>query len=145
MSCARNRKKQVIVANHGGAHLVQNAISFDVLALRSALRMIENIAKFKTSWLSESSDLRKLIKDKALGACVLGTAASVWWAGKKVDRFINLEASDQIVGQIRMQNFDLTIIVHISITVDVGNSSKSKDIKKLLVYWKWALYSAVSF
>ena len=107
--------------------------------------MIENVAKLKTSWLSENSDLRKLIKDKIVRAGVFGTEASVRWAGEKVDRFINLEASDQIVGKIRMQNFDLTIIVHISITVDVGNSSKSKDIKKLLVYWKWALYSAVSF
>ena len=48
---------QVIVSDRGGADLVQNTISFLVLACWSAFGMVENIPKLKARYLTQTVKL----------------------------------------------------------------------------------------
>ena len=86
--------------------------------------MIENVAEIiEYNFILSNRYLRKFIKHQAIRACSIGAAAFVRRARENINQITRIK----VFSLVGIQDFDLPIIVHLKITVDIRNSSESKQ------------------
>ena len=86
--------------------------------------MIENVAEIiEYNFILSIRYLRKFIKHQAIRACSIGAAAFVRRARENIDQITRIK----VFSLVGIQDFDLPIIVHMNITIDIGNPSVSKQ------------------
>ena len=75
--------------------------------------MVENVSEVTLDLVYENSDLRELVKDKAvIRIGDLCSVASVFRFGEKVNRVVFLETFSQRLCVVFMQDCDFTVIAN---------------------------------